>query len=156
MELILLIIYSTIVWFIFFKKKWLPWNITSQVIVVTIPIVMLAMIILFMNIVAPSSSDVRAMNYVIPIVPRVTGQVTEVPIEPNRPIKKGDVLFKIDPVPFEAAVKAAEATLRGLGDQLKNAAAKKTALTPRIDLANKRVEQFTALASTGAGSHLSS
>ena len=38
MEIILLIIYSAIVWFIFFKKKWLPWNITSQVIVVTIPL----------------------------------------------------------------------------------------------------------------------
>ena len=73
MELILLIIYSIIVWFIFFKKKWLPWNITSQVIVVTIPVICLAIIILFMNIVAPSSGDVRAMNYVIPIVPRVTG-----------------------------------------------------------------------------------
>ena len=111
MEIILLGIYSFFVWLIFFKKKWLPWNITSQVIVVTIPIVALTVLILFMNIVAPSSHDVRAMNYVIPIVPRVTGQVTEVPIEPNRPIKKGDVLFKIDPVPFEAAVKAAEATL---------------------------------------------
>jgi len=151
MELLALIIYSIIIWFIFFKKKWLPWNITSQVIVVTIPVFALATTILFMNIVAPSSADVRAMNYVIPIVPRVTGQVTEVPIEPNRPIKKGDVLFKIDPVPFEAAVKAAEATLRGLGDQLKNAAAKKAALGPRIELAQKRVEQFTALASTGAG-----
>jgi multidrug resistance efflux pump len=91
------------------------------------------------------------MNYVIPIVPRVTGQVTEVPIEPNRPIKKGDVLFKIDPAPFEAAAKAAEATLRGLGDQLKNTAAKKAALLPRIDLSKKRVEQFTTLAATGAG-----
>jgi len=151
MEIILLIIYSIIVWFIFFKKKWLPWNITSQVIVVTIPVVMLAMIILFMNIVAPSSSDVRAMNYVIPISPRVTGEVTEVPIEPNRPIKKGDVLFKIDPVPFDAAKNAAEATLRGANDQLNNAAAKKAALTPRIDLAKKRVEQFTQLATTGAG-----
>ncbi|HEX5176282.1 MAG TPA: biotin/lipoyl-binding protein, partial [Chthoniobacteraceae bacterium] len=165
MEIILLIIYSIFVWFIFFKKKWLPWNITSQVIVVTIPIFALTVIILFMNIVAPSSSDVRAMNYVIPIVPRVTGQVTEVPIEPNRPIRKGDVLFKIDPEPFQLAVKAAEATLaqnkaklvtaeateRGLEDQLKNAAAKKAALTPRIDLAKKRVEQFTTLAATGAG-----
>ena len=151
MELIALILYSIVIWFIFFKKKWLPWNITSQVIVVTIPVIALATTIFFMNIVAPSSADVRAMNYVIPIVPRVTGQVIEVPIEPNRPIKKGDVLFKIDPVPFEAAVKAAEATLRGLGDQLKNAAAKKAALAPRIDLAQKRVEQFTALASTGAG-----
>jgi multidrug resistance efflux pump len=165
MELILLIIYSTIVWFIFFKKKWLPWNITSQVIVVTIPIIALTILILFMNIVAPSSHDVRAMNYVVPVVPRVTGQVTEVPIEPNRPIKKGDVLFKMDPVPFEAVVKAAEATLaqnkvklitaeatqRGLEDQLKNASAKKAALTPRIDLAKKRVAQFTQLAATGAG-----
>lgn len=151
MELILLGIYAFCAWLIFFKFKWLPWNITSQVITVTIPIIALTILILFMNIVAPSSSDVRAMNYVIPIVPRVTGQVTEVPIEPNRPIKKDDVLFKIDPVPFEAAVKAAEATLRGLGDQLNNAANKKAALTPRIDLAKKRVEQFAALATTGAG-----
>ena len=151
MELILLGIYSFFVWLIFFKKKWLPWNITSQVIVVTIPVIMLAIIILFMNIVAPSAGEVRAMNYVIPVVPRVTGQVTEVPIEPNRPIKKGDVLFKIDPVPFEATVKAAEATVRGANDQLNNAANKKAALTPRIDLAKKRVEQFTQLSATGAG-----
>ena len=46
MEIILLGIYSFFVWLIFFKKKWLPWNITSQVIVVTIPIIALAMIIL--------------------------------------------------------------------------------------------------------------
>jgi multidrug resistance efflux pump len=151
MELLLLIIYSVIVWLIFFKFKLLPWNITSQVIVATIPIIALTILILFMNICAPSSSDVRAQNYVIPIVPRVTGQVTDVPIEPNRPIKKGDVLFKIDPVPFEAAEKAAEATLRGAQDQLNNATNKKASLTPRIDLAKKRVEQFTALATTGAG-----
>ncbi len=165
MEIILLLIYSAIVWFIFFKKKWLPWNITSQVIVVTIPIIALTILILFMNIVAPSSHDVRSMNYVVPVVPRVTGTVTEVPIEPNRPIKKGDVLFKMDPVPFEATVKAAqaaleqnhaklvtaEATERRLKDQLSNATAKKAALTPRIDLAKKRVVQFTELASSGAG-----
>jgi multidrug resistance efflux pump len=151
MELILLGIYAFVAWLIFFKFKWLPWNITTQVITVTIPIIALTILVLFMNIVAPSSSDVRAMNYVIPIVPRVTGQVTEVPIEPNRPIKKGDVLFKIDPVPFDAAVKAAEATLRGGEDQRKNAESKKAALTPRIDLAKLRVGQFTQLAATGAG-----
>ena len=122
-------------------------------------------IILFMNIVAPSSHDVRSMNYVIPIVPRITGQVTEVPIEPNRPIKKGDVLFKIDPVPFQQAYEAAEAKLaelkvglitaeayqRGLDDELKNAEASTQALVARLDLSKKRVEQFTALATTGAG-----
>src|SRR6187455_2056215 len=165
MEIILLIIYSIFVWFIFFKKKWLPWNITSQVIVVTIPIFALAVIILLMNIVAPSSSDVRAMNYVVPIVPRVTGQVTEVPIEPNRPIKKGDVLFKLDAVPFEQAVKAADARLselkvglitaeayqRGLDDELRNMTATTEALGARLDLAKKRVQQYTTLAASGAG-----
>ncbi len=165
MELILLIIYSIIVWLIFFKFKLLPWNITSQVIVVTIPIIGLAAIILLLNVVAPSSADVRTMNFVVPVVPRVSGQVTEVPIEPNRPIKKGDVLFKIDPVPFQLNVKAAEAKLaelkvalitaeaaqRGLEDQLKNAAAKKAAIGARLELVKKRVDQFTQLASTGAG-----
>src|SRR5689334_16976365 len=148
MELILLIIYSVIVWLIFFKFKLLPWNITSQVIVVTLPIFALTVLILFMNIVAPSSHDVRAMNYVLPIVPRVTGQVTKVPIQPNRPIKKGDVLFEMDPVPFEQAFKAAEAKLneakvglitaeayqRGLDDELKNAQAATEALGSRLDL----------------------
>src|SRR4030095_13225475 len=73
--------------------------------------------------------------------------------------------YKMDPVPFQATVKAAEATLaqnkiklitaeateRRMQGQLKNATAKKAALTPRIDLAKKRVAQFTQLASTGAG-----
>src|SRR5213083_1131577 len=151
MELVLLIIYSVVVWLIFFKFKLLPWNITSQVIVVTIPIFALTILILFMNIVAPSSSDVLAQNYVIPVVPRVTGEVTEVPIQPNRPIKKGDVLFKIDPIPFDATVKANEATIKGQSDVANSAAAKKASLTPRIDLAKKRVEQFTALSEAGAG-----
>src|SRR5262245_27662635 len=165
MEIILLGIYSFFVWLIFFKFKWLPWNFTTQFITITLPIVGMMVLFLLLNIAAPATDDVRAMNYVVPIVPRVTGQVTEVPIEPNRPIKKGDVLFKLDPVPFQAAVKSSEAMLeqnkvklvtaeaaqRGLEDQLKNASAKKAALTPRIDLAKKRVAQFTQLASTGAG-----
>src|SRR5437660_2764171 len=151
MEVILLGIYGFFVWLIFYKFKWLPMNFTAAVITITLPIVAMMGLFLLLNIAAPATDDVRAMNYVIPIVPRITGQVTEVPIQPNRPIKKGDVLFKIDPVPFEAAVKAAEATLRGANDQLNNAANKKAALTPRIDLAKKRVEQFTQLSATGAG-----
>lgn len=111
MEVILLGIYSFFVWLIFFKFKWLPWNIISQVIVITLPIIALTVMILVLNIVAPSSHDVRVVNYVVPVVPRVTGRVIEVPIEPNRPIKKGDVLFKIDPVPFQFEVDALRARL---------------------------------------------
>src|SRR4249920_28350 len=118
MEIILLLIYSFFVWLIFFKFKWLPWNIVSQVIVVTLPIIGLTLLILLLNIVAPSSHDIRVVNYVIPINTPVRGLVTEVPIEPNQPIKKGEVLFKIDPTPYEISVKNYEAQLAQLQVQL--------------------------------------
>jgi RND family efflux transporter MFP subunit len=40
----------------------------------------------------------------VQIVPNVAGEVTEVPVEPNKPLKAGDVLFKIDPVPYQSQV----------------------------------------------------
>src|SRR5258705_8667361 len=130
MEFSLLGIYGFFVWLIFFKFKWLPWNFTSQFIVITLPIVAMMALFLLLNISAPATDDVRAMNYVIPIVPRITGQATSFPIQPNRPIKKGDVLFNIQPISFDAAAKAAQATLRGLPDQLKKASAKQATRIP--------------------------
>ena len=138
MEILLLSIYSFCAWLIFFKFKWLPWNIVSQVIVITIPVIGLTVLILLLNIVAPSSHDVRVINYVVPINPPVRGLVVEVPIEPNRPIKKGDVLFKIDPVPYQIAVSNYQATV--------------ISLRAKLDFAQKRSGQFTELAGTGAGS----
>lgn len=165
MEIILLGIYSFFVWLIFFKFKWLPWNIVSQVIVITLPIIGLTALILLLNIVAPSSHDIRVVNYVVPINPPVRGLVTEVPIEPNRPIKKGDVLFKVDPTPFEIAVRnyeaqlaqlrvqlvTAEANTRNLQETLKGATGQREALNSRLSLARLRLGQFKELADTGAG-----
>jgi multidrug efflux pump subunit AcrA (membrane-fusion protein) len=93
MEALLLAIYSFFVWLIFFKFKWLPWNKVSQVTVVIIPIVALTALILFLNVYAPSSSDVRVIKYVVQVVPQVRGRVIEVPVEGNNVVKKGDVLF---------------------------------------------------------------
>jgi multidrug resistance efflux pump len=47
----------------------------------------------------------------VAIVPDVAGEVIDVPVQPNRPLAAGDVLFRIDPTPFEAQVKALEAQL---------------------------------------------
>jgi multidrug resistance efflux pump len=165
MEILLLSIYALFVWLVFFKLKWLPWNIVSQVITITIPIIGIAMLILFLNIVAPSSSDIRVVNYVVPINPPMRGLVTEVPIEPNRPIKKGDVLFKVDPEPFAIAVQnyeaqlaqlrvqlvTAEADTRNLQEQLKNARGQKEAILSKLQLSRLRVQQFKELAESGAG-----
>jgi RND family efflux transporter MFP subunit len=45
----------------------------------------------------------------VSIVPDVAGEVSEVPVQPNTPLKAGDVLFRIDRTPYEAQVKAIEA-----------------------------------------------
>lgn len=172
MELILLAIYSAIVWFIFIKMKWLPWNTVSQAIVVVIPIVALTALILTLNVVAPSSADVRVLKYVVNIVPQVRGRVIEVPVEPNRPVKKGDVLYKIDPTPYQLQVNALEAQLENaigtskeLEEQLVGAAgkvaeargaiaqasARVAEVSARAELARKRVDQNRELVATGAG-----
>lgn len=130
MELLLLGIYGFFVWLIFIKFKWLPWNIVSQSIVIVFPIVALSVLFLCLNIVAPATGDVRAINYVVQVVPRVTGRVIEVPVEPNRPVKKGDVLFKIDPTPFQLEVNR---------------------ITAQLEFAQMRLKQSQELAETGAG-----
>ena len=100
MEILLLGIYSFFVWLIFIKFKLLPWNTGTQVVVAIIPIVGLTVLILSLNVVAPSSADVRVFKYTVPIVSQVRGRVTEVPVEEgNRLVKKGDVLFRVDPKP---------------------------------------------------------
>ena len=170
MEIILLCIYSFFVWLIFFKFKWLPWNIVSQVIVITLPIIGLTALILLLNIVAPSSHDIRVVNYVIPINTPVRGLVTEVPIEPNQPIKKGDVLFKIDPTPYAITVTnyeaqitrlkvqllTAEASSRNLQESLKGATGQKEAIESKLKLSKLRLQQFKELADTGAGNKFDS
>ena len=112
MDILLLGIYGFFVWLIFIKFKWLPWNITSQVIVITIPIVALTIMILTLNVVAPSSAKLRVFKYTIPIVSQVRGRVLEVPVEEgNRLVHKGDVLFKVDPTPYQLDVANLEAQL---------------------------------------------
>jgi len=166
MELILLGIYSYFVYLIFFKFKWLPWNFVSQVIVVTIPIVGLTLLILLLNIVAPSSADVRVINYVTAVNARIQGMVIEVPIEPNRPIKKGQVLFRLDPRPIEieisglkaqieslqAQLLGADASTTGFGEQVRNARGSREAVAAQLRLAQERERQTRELAATGAGS----
>jgi multidrug resistance efflux pump len=172
MEALLLGIYAFFVWLIFIKFKWLPWTTTSKVTVVIIPIVALTALVLTLNVVAPSSSDVRVFKYVVQVLPQVRGRVLEVPVEPNRLVKKGELLFKIDPTPYQNDLNVAKAKLaadeaklaqanaglvgssadvRTLQEQLKSANAQVRVLQPRLDLAKTRVRQNRELVATGAG-----
>jgi len=57
----------------------------SQVIVFTLPVVALTVLILLLNVFAPTSEDVRVLKYVVNLTPQVRGKVIEVPAEGNKP-----------------------------------------------------------------------
>src|SRR6267378_806049 len=74
-------------------------------------VALIGTLLLGMNYNHPFTSQARFYFHTTPIVPAVSGVVIEVPARANVPLKKGDVLFRIDPAPFENAVKAKEAAL---------------------------------------------
>ena len=78
---------------------------------------------------APQGGALVVRNSV-QIVPDVAGEVIEVPVQANKPLKAGDILFRIDPVPFESQVKALEA---------------------QLEFQDLRLSQMTKLQSTGTG-----
>ena len=179
MEILLLGIYSFFVWLIFIKLKLLPWTTPWKVAVAIFPVVCIAAMLLLLNIFAPTTTDVRVVNYVVPVVSQVRGRVVEVPVENNRSVKEGDVLFRIDPTPYQNEVHALEARLvseearvaadqaklteiqakladantteRQLTEQLKEATGRVGSLSASMQLAERRVSQNSELVSTGAG-----
>ena len=54
----------------------------------------------------------------VEIRPRVSGYIASVSLTPGREVKKGDLLFTIDPRPYEAALKGAKAELARARTQL--------------------------------------
>jgi RND family efflux transporter MFP subunit len=59
---------------------------------------------------APQGPALVVRNSVA-IVPDVAGEVIDVPVRGNTPLGAGDVLFRIDPVPYQAQVAAIQARL---------------------------------------------
>ena len=55
---------------------------------------------------------VLVVRNAVSIVPSVAGEVIDVSVEANKALKAGEVLFRIDPVPYEAQVNAIEAQLK--------------------------------------------
>ena len=109
---ILILIYAAILWVVFkvFKVPINKWTATTAVVVGFFAI---GFIILVMNFYHPYSRDARLYFYTTPIYSRVDGRVVEVPVERNTPLKKGDILFRFDPRPFELKVEGLQGTLEG-------------------------------------------
>ena len=74
-------------------------------------IIGIALLLLIMNYNHPFTKNARIYFAVTPVLPGVRGRVIEVPVETNKPLKQGDVLFRIDPKPYEYLVNQKKAML---------------------------------------------
>jgi multidrug resistance efflux pump len=67
---------------------------------------------------APYTDQAKVVALVVPVVPRVSGYLTEVNVRLHSVVNKNDVLFQIDARPFELAVRAAEANFDRAAQQV--------------------------------------
>ncbi len=103
METILLLTYAAACFGLFkvFKIPLTKWTVSTSVLG---GIIFIATLILLMNYNHPYTKVARTVVVTTPIVPLVKGRVIEVPVQPNVPIKKGTVLFRLDPTAYQAKV----------------------------------------------------
>ena len=108
-------------------------------------------LIFLMNYNHPYSEISREYFVTTPIVPAVTGTVIEVPVSGHSKLKAGDILFKIDPVPFENKVTSFKAQVVSAEADLKRARnlLKKRSISQRdVDLALAKLDNLNAQLAT--------
>ena len=107
---IILAIYGGVIYLVFGRFKLLPWNTTWKSVSATVGLFIALAVIGALNYLTPSGR-VAVQGPTIEITPNVTGTVVKVAITANTRIKRGDLLFQIDPEPFQIEVSRLEAAL---------------------------------------------
>ena len=91
----------------------------------------------------------RVFKYTVPIVSQVRGRVIEVPVEEgNRLVKKGDVLFRIDPTPYQLEVNTLEAQLVGMQGSQRELLEQEKGAYAKIEESQNRAREIVGAAST--------
>ncbi len=110
MDLLLVLTYAAICTAIFkiFRIPLNKWTVPTAVLG---GILIVGAMIFTMNYNHPYSEVARSYFVSVPVIPVVSGIVIDVPVKGNEPLEKGDVLFRIDPAPFEYRVRSIQAQL---------------------------------------------
>lgn len=110
MIVVLLNVYLAIL-FLLVQFRIVPFNLFWKISPVIVLLLLLVGLFIPMNWGAPQGAAVVVRNSV-QIIPDVAGEVIDVPIEANKALKAGDVLFRLDPAPYESQLRALEAKLK--------------------------------------------
>lgn len=58
-----------------------------------------------------STDNAQIVSHVVNVAPEISGRIVEVAVTENQRVKKGDLLFRIDPEPYRIALMQAEAAV---------------------------------------------
>jgi multidrug efflux system membrane fusion protein len=68
----------------------------------------------------PRTDDAEVFANLIGIAPEVSGRIVAIPVKDNQFVRKGDVLFEIDPIPYEYALETARSQQQALEGQIRD------------------------------------
>jgi multidrug resistance efflux pump len=135
MELLLILIYVSIC-YVVFKLFRIPVNQWSLATATLGGIIGIFLLLLIMNYNHPFTKNARIYFSVTPVLPGVRGRVVDVPVQANAPLKEGDVLFRIDPKPYEYVVQQKKAALAEAEQNVKQLKASLNQATAAAERAN--------------------
>jgi RND family efflux transporter MFP subunit len=149
--LIVLSLYFVVVWLVFIKLQWLPWNRAWKTVVYSIAALVAVVVVGALKYYTPISSAAVVQGDSQQIFPLVSGQVINVAVPGTAVVETGDELFRLDPEPFQYALDARKAELtlaeirmrdmRTLVEKDAAAAARLYGLQAELDLAQANFNQ---------------
>ena len=131
--------YIIFVWFVFFKARWLKFSIVWGIVSFYVGAHLLLIFLIALRFFQPMSLDSHVVRPMIQIVPRLKGPtlLTEVLVEPNRPVKQGEPLYRFDDTVYRLEQREAQAQL---AEALQNA----EILVEDVEVAFEGVERAKA------------
>jgi multidrug resistance efflux pump len=136
MDLLLILTYTAICYAVFkiFKIPVNKWTVPSAALG---GVFLISGLILLMSYNHPFTNEGRIYFTSAPVISVVRGPVIDVPVTPNVPLKKGDVLFRIEPRPYQYAVEQKRAALAEAEQNVRQ-------LKSALDAANSAVNEARA------------
>ena len=152
--------YAVIVWLVFFKFKVMTFNITWAIVSVFVGLHLLIIFLIGLRFVAPYATEAVMVQHTIQLIPRLNHPtlVTDVLVEPNTPVKKGQPLFQFDRTLYqyqvdqlEAQLMAARQNVKVLQNDIQISADKIVKLQSELEYAKYQKQLSEQLAKEGAG-----
>jgi multidrug efflux system membrane fusion protein len=91
---------------------------TLAVLVLMLAAIGLAIYVIRTIDLSPRTDDAYAYADTVDVAPEVSGRIVNLAVMDNQRVRKGDLLFQIDPEPYQATLARAEASLKALDREI--------------------------------------